>query len=182
MTDHDMLAADPSDSGGMIRRFVTYGSRAGVVGGGLRIIAAFIPYAPDQAWLEGLYAAIDIGMLFGLVAAWLLAADAVGMVGLGGFAVALIGLASIIGPDSPAFGIDFYLLGSGIFMLGLTGLSIQLVRRRVLVAAGGLWLGAAGAGVIFALSSADAALVASGVLLGLGYLVAGRAVSAANRP
>ena len=160
----------------MKARLVAFGAIAGAGGGGLRIAAAFIPYLPDRPWLEALYAAIDIGLMFGLLAAWLFAAEAAGMIGLGGFVVALIGLASIVGPDSHAFGIDFYLLGAGIFMLGLTVLAIQLLRRRMLVAAAWLWLVAALAGVIFALSGAAPALLASGVSLGLGYIAAARAI------
>ncbi|HSI19881.1 MAG TPA: hypothetical protein VK980_19090 [Sphingomonas sp.] len=161
---------------GMKTRFVTGGAMAGAVGGGLRIAAAFIPYTPGQPWLEALYAVIDIGMMFGLLAAWLFAAEAVGRIGLGGFAVALTGLASIVGPDSHAFGIDFYMLGASVFMLGLTVLAIQLVRRRTLVVAGWLWLVAATAGAVFALAAAAPALIASGAALGLGFVAAARAI------
>lgn len=167
------LAADSA----MLARLMTGGAWMGAVGGGLRIVAAFIPYVPDSARLELLYGVVDIGLLFGLLAAYLFAAEAVGVVGLAGFVVAFTGLASIVGPDSHAFGIDFYLLGSAVYLLGLTVLAIQLVRRRALVATGWLWLVAATAGMVFALAAAAPVLIVSGVTLGLGYIAAARAIS-----
>lgn len=167
------LAADSA----MLARLMTGGAWAGAVGGALRIVSAFIPYVPDSPALELLYGAIDIGLLFGLLAAYLFAAEAVGAVGLTGFVVALTGLASIVGPDSHAFGIDFYLLGSAVYMLGLAALAVQLVRSRALVATGWFWLVAAASGVVFALAAAAPALVVSGVTLGLGYIAAARAMS-----
>jgi hypothetical protein len=160
----------------MLVRLIAGGAWAGAIGGGLRIVSAFIPYVPDAPWLELLYGAIDIGLLFGLLAAWLFTAEMVGTVGLCGFVVALAGLASIVGPDSHAFGIDFYLLGSGVFMLGLTVLAIQFVRYGALAWAGWLWLVAAASGAVFALAAAAPALIASGVALGLGFVAAARAI------
>ncbi len=160
----------------MLTRLVAGGAWTGAVGGGLRILAGFIPHVPDQPWLELLYGVIDIGMLFGLFAAWLFTAELVGAIGLGGFVVALTGLASIVGPDSEAFGIDFYLLGAAVFMLGLMVFAIQLVRHRVLAWAGRLWLVAASSAIIFALTASTPALIVSGVSLGLGYIAAARAM------
>ncbi|MDB5709165.1 MAG: hypothetical protein JWL96_1235 [Sphingomonas bacterium] len=102
--------------------------------------------------------------------------DGDGMIHQCGFLVALIGLASIVGPDSHAFGLDFYLLGSAIYMLGLTALAIQFVRRRILVAAGWLWLVAAAAGAAFAATESVPTFIVSGVSLGLGYIAAARAI------
>jgi hypothetical protein len=166
----------PAAGSAMLSRLIVGGVVAGAIGGVLRVVAAFIPYVPDQPWLELLYGAIDIGLLFGLLAAYLFAAEAVGAIGQCGFVVALTGLASIVGPDSHAFGIDFYLLGSGLFILGLTVLAIQLVRCFVLAAAGWLWLVAAAAGAVFAATGSAPALIASGVALGLGYIAAARAI------
>lgn len=160
----------------MLVRLIAGGAWAGAVGGGLRMVSAFIPYVPDRPWLELLYGAIDIGLLFGLLAAWLFTAEVVGTVGLCGFVVALAGLASIVGPDSRAFGIDFYMLGASVFMLGLTVLAIQLVRRRTLFVTGWLWLVAAAAGAVFALAAATPALIVSGVALGLGFVAAAQAI------
>jgi hypothetical protein len=160
----------------MLARLIAGGAWAGAIGGGLRVIAAFIPYAPDSGRLELLYGVIDIGLLFGLLSTYLFAAEAIGVIGQCGFVVALIGLASIVGPDSHAFGLDFYLLGSAIFMLGLTALAIQFVRRRILVAVGWLWLVAAAAGAVFALAATVPALIVSGVALGLGFVAAARAI------
>lgn len=165
----------PADSA-MLARLMAGGAWAGTVGGALRIVSAFIPYVPYSPGLELLYGAIDIGLLFGLLAVYLFAAEAVGAVGLAGFVVALTGLASIVGPDGHAFGIDFYLLGSAVYVLGLTALAVQLVRRCALVAAGWLWLVAAAFGAVFAVAAAAPALVVSGVMLGLGYIAAARAI------
>ena len=167
----------PAADSEMLSRLMIGGSWMGALGGGLRIVAAFVPYTPDSAWLELLYGATDIGLLFGLLAAYLFAAETLGAPGQIGFVVALTGLASIVGPDSHAFGVDFYLLGSAAYMLGLTVLALRLVRRRALVATGWLWLVAAAASIAFALSAAAPALMVSGVALGLGYIAAARAIS-----
>jgi hypothetical protein len=95
---------------GLARRtaaLVRVGAAAAVVAGALRIVSTFIPYEANSAGLEALYGVIDLCLMFGLVAVYVASAEAIGMAGLAFFLVALAGVASIVGPDAPAFGIDF---------------------------------------------------------------------------
>ena len=154
-------------------RLVTFGAIAGVVGGALRVVTAFIPFAPEHALLEALYAVVDIGMMFGLIAVYLTTAEGVGMMGLVGFAVSLVGLSSIVGPDLHEFGIDFYRLGAFVFLLGLSILAVQLIRSRQLAATRELWLAAAVAAITFAVLGNMIALTLSGIALGSGFVAAG---------
>ncbi|HAJ47992.1 MAG TPA: hypothetical protein DCL54_15575, partial [Alphaproteobacteria bacterium] len=62
---------------------------------------------PQSPVLEVLYAVIDLSLLFGLVAIYLRVAPALGWPGLLAFAVSGAGLASIVGPDTEMFGIDW---------------------------------------------------------------------------
>lgn len=165
----------PADSA-MLSLLMLGGAWAGALGGGLRILSAFIPYASGSAWRELLYGVTDIGLLLGLLSAYLFTAEAVGVAGLAGFVVALVGLASIVGPDGNAFGVDFYLPGAATYLTGLAILAVQLVRHGVLAATGWSWLVAAPAGIVFAVAGAAPALMLSGVALGLGYIAAARAI------
>ncbi len=130
-----------------MKALIHVGGVCALVGGTLRVGSAFIPYAADSAPLEALYAAIDITLLFALIAVYLANADAVGGWGLAFFIVALAALASIVGPDTTAFGVDFYQIGAAVFALALAGLSIQLLRARAAMIAAGLWIACAVLGV-----------------------------------
>lgn len=112
--------------------------------------STFIPYQADLAWLEALYVIIDVCLLVGLIAIYLFSADHVGVLGLAAFLVALAGVASIVGPDAPAFGIDFYRIGALVFVAGLAGLSARLLRAGILRASASLWIATllGGAGLI----------------------------------
>ena len=150
---------------------VRFGASAAVVAGALRIASSFIPYEANSAPLETLYAVIDVGLMFGLMAIYISSADAVGLAGLAAFIVALTGLACIVGPDPVAFGIDFYRIGALVFVLGLAGLSVQLLRARKLQTSAGLWLVTLAAGLAAPLL--PQAFVLSGVALGTGFGLAG---------
>jgi hypothetical protein len=91
---------------------VRLGALAAVVAGALRIASTFIPYEAGSAPLETFYGVIDLGLMFGLMAVYAGNAGRVGAIGFAGFAVALAGIASIVGPDAPAFGVDFYRVGA----------------------------------------------------------------------
>src|SRR5262245_53339141 len=108
---------------------------AALLGGLLRIGSAFVPWAPDVAWLEALYLAIDVLLLFGLMGVFLAYRSRLGVFGFVAFAIAEAGIASIVGPDTVAFGIDTYQAGVLVITAGLTLFAIQLLVRR----AGPMW-------------------------------------------
>jgi hypothetical protein len=155
---------------------IRLGALGAILGGSLRIAAAFIPYDPVLGWLELLYAAIDIGLLFGLIAIYLTYAEKLGAGGLALFALALAALASIIGPDSHAFGTDWYLLGAGVFLAGLAGLALLLLWHGLARGPASCWIAAFGVGLLTLSGSASWAIMVSGVSLGLGFVLAGQAL------
>ena len=150
---------------------VRFGAVAAVIGGGLRIVSSFVPYEAGSATLETLYGVIDLCLLFGLLAVYVASAEVVGMFGLAMFLVALAGVASIVGPDAQAFGIDFYRVGALVFVIGLAGLSVQLVRARRMMASAALWI----ATLVTSLASMalPQAFLAAGICIGAGYVAAG---------
>src|SRR5947207_627641 len=81
---------------------------AAALGGALRIAAAFIPSEPDTPALELLYFIIDVSLLFGLMGLYAAECERLGWLGLVGFIVATVGLASIVGPDADIVGINIY--------------------------------------------------------------------------
>ncbi len=154
-------------------RLIAFGAWAGALGGALRIASSFIPYAPQMAWLEALYAVIDLGMLFGLIAAYLAASDMVGAFGFAGFVIGAAGLASIVGPDAQMFGVDFYRVGAFVFLVGLALFAAALLRARRLPISAILWAASFIAGVIAAATGQALAFAFAGVLLGAGFVVSG---------
>jgi hypothetical protein len=160
-----------------MKPLIRWGAIAAVVGGTLRIVATFIPYAPNDAGLELLYGVIDTSLMFGLVALYLDTGEDLGGIGLACFAVALTGLASIIGPDSIQFGIDFYAAGSAMFLLGMTGLAVCLFRRRQHRVPAMLWMASGLLGVAASAGAGTIAVAGAGLLLGAGFLTAGIAVA-----
>src|SRR5262245_13664225 len=127
---------------------VRVGALAAMLGGALRIVSTFIPFAEDSAGHEAFYGVIDICLMLGLIAFYIASAEMVGWLGLVSFLVSLSGIASIVGPDTVVFGIDVYRVGALVFVAGLAGLSVQLLRARVMTPAAGLWLATLVAGVV----------------------------------
>jgi len=150
---------------------VRVGAAAALAAGALRVVAIFIPYEANSPGLEALYGVIDLGLILGLIAVYVASAEVVGIPGLGFFLAALAGVASIVGPDAPAFGIDFYRIGALIFVAGLAGLSVQLLRAGVMRASAALWLATFAASL--ATIMAPQAFVVAGAAIGAGYVLAG---------
>jgi len=160
-----------ADLGRRTAALVRAGAVAAIAAGALRIASTFIPYEPNSAGLETLYGVIDLGLMFGLVAVYIANAEALGMAGLAFFLLALAGVASIVGPDAPAFGIDFYRIGALVFVAGLAGLSVQLLRAGLMRVSAVLWLGTFAASLLTAV--APQAFIAAGLAIGAGYVLAG---------
>jgi len=153
---------------------------AAIISGGLRIVSAFIPWAPDQAWLEILYLVIDICLLFGFMGVYLAHRDRVGIRGFVAFAIAETSIASIVGPDGvvPAYGIDTYQLGVLVITVGLTLFAVvQLVARAGPPWAALCWVASMlfGVGGAFG-GSPEIGFLIGGVLFGLGFVLAGAAL------
>ncbi|MCE9521977.1 MAG: hypothetical protein K8S25_06030 [Alphaproteobacteria bacterium] len=148
---------------------------AAVAGGVLRVASAFVPWAPGVWWLELLYLAVDLSLLFGLMGVYFAYRAKVGLFGLAAFAIAEAGIASIVGPDSVAFGIDTYLMGVHIITVGLTLFAIQLlVTRAGPWVAPVWWIGSAvfGAGAVVA-GNPEIGFMVGGIMFGLGFVAAG---------
>ncbi len=170
-----MRAADPAAEAAS-GEIVSVGAVAAIVGGGLRVVSSFIPYRDGSAGLEALYAVIDLSMLFGLTAIYLHLASRIGRIGLVAFIIAIAGLASIVGPDAKAFGVDFYQVGALVMMLGLGVFAVQTLRRGLMAAPAIIWL--ASVVLVLAASAAGSAVgvLVAGVALGAGFVLAGLGV------
>jgi hypothetical protein len=151
---------------------------AAITAGLLRIAFAFVPWAPDLWWLELFYLAIDLLLLFGLMGVFLAYRAQIGVFGFVGFVIAEAGIASIVGPDTVAFGIDTYQAGVLVITVGLTLLAIQLLVTRAGPPWAPLcWIGSAAIGIGATAGGApELGFVAGGVLFGLGFVGAGVAM------
>jgi hypothetical protein len=96
---------------------------AAILAGGLRSMTAFIPYASTVP-LELLYVVIDIGILFGIIGLYSFQHQETGLWGFWGFVIAMIGISSIVGPETEFAGFNLYLVGTVIFSAGLILLAI----------------------------------------------------------
>jgi hypothetical protein len=155
-----------------MNRLVRLGAVGAVAGGALRVAAAFIPYTA-AAWLEALYAVIDVGLLLGLLGVHAAAAERIGTAGFAAFVVALLALASIVGPDAQRFGIDFYQAGAGVHVIALAGFAVALYAAGTQRTAAALWIASALLGVGSVIAGVPIATTAAGVALGAGFVFAG---------
>jgi hypothetical protein len=150
---------------------------AAIVGGLLRAGSAFIPWAlwGTDPWVEVLSIVIDVALLFGLMGIYFAARDRLGWFGFVAFVLAETGIASIIGPDSVAFGIDTYLAGVHAISIGLALLSVMMLLRRAGAAAAAIcWIASlvigAGGGAV---GQGELGFLLGGILFALGFVAAG---------
>lgn len=159
------------------RSLIRFAGAAAVLGGAMRIATAFVPWAPGVAWLEVVAFAIDVLLLFGLIGVYLVHRAALGWAGLGAFVLAEIGIASIVGPDTIAFGIDTYIAGVHAISVGLAVLGVALLAARVEMLAAVCWIASLAAGLAAGfLGQGAAGFLIGGVLFGLGFVAAGLAL------
>lgn len=161
---------------------IRLGAWGAILGGGLRAAAAFVPYVPNSPTLEAFYGVIDIGLLFGLIAIYLDGGAAAGRAGLVGFAIALVGMASILGPDAPAFGIDFYLAGSLTLLVGLSILAAAFWRAGHSKPPAQAWLLAAALAIAGGALAQPLLIAAGGLAFGLGFVWAGAGMLRQSAP
>ena len=155
------------------RMLTIMGAFAAIAGGAPRVISGFIPYQAEVVELELIYGAIDVFLLFGLLAIYLKSSDQLGWLGLVGFVIAAIGLASIVGPDTILWGVDMYQLGATVLMIGLSGLAAVMLWNHVLRQAALYWLTATVAGVSATLTESPLAFAVAGMLFGVGFVSGG---------
>lgn len=152
------------------QNLIRMGAAAAVLGGGLRIAAAFIPYTPQSPPLEALYAAIDLSLLLGLTAVYARESGTLGWPGLAAFLAAFAGLASIVGPDATMLGVDWYQAGATVAAIGMAGFGfVSLLERRSILPAL-CWISVP---VLAVLAPLALAVPAAGVMFGLGFVIAG---------
>ena len=157
-------------------KLIRLGAIGAVIGGSLRIVAAFIPYASGSVRLETLYGVIDVGLLLGLIAQYLALEGQLARLGLVGFVTALVGNASIVGPDPVAFGINFYELGALTMLGGVSIMAIAMLRATVQPTVAMLWLGSSGLVAVGAVTATAAPIALSGITLGAGFMAVGRSL------
>lgn len=150
---------------------------AALTGGTLRMISALIPYSPTSAVLELLYGTEDMLMLFGLLGIYIPIAGNLGWSGFIGFLIAMTGIASLVGPDARAFGVNLYVLGALCLLVGLLIFSIALlINGRMRLAAAG-WTASFAltlAGAVF--SDSDLTTIA-GAVFGFAFVAAAFAIN-----
>lgn len=154
-----------------------------ILGGALRTGSSFIPW-DGSAQIEALAFVIDVALLFGLMGIYLAVREQVGWFGFAAFALAETGVASIVGPDAQAFGIDTYQAGVVAISVGLAALGLAMLLTRAGFAVTSIcWItslivGASGG----AIEQATLGILVGGILFGLGFVAAGlRLVSPGNR-
>lgn len=148
---------------------------AALFAGIARAALALNIFAIPNHWLPGLYTAIDIGLLLGLVGAYLQAQ------GLRhnklyhwGFVVSLGGIAFIAGPEASFYGHSAYQLGTTVIGIGLLLWALPQLRGQGQTAAAYLLLASVACGIAAMFLNIDSELnSASGLLFGLGFVLIG---------
>ena len=156
------------------RTLIRLAGAAAVLGGAMRIATAFVPWAPGVAWLEAVAFAIDVLLLFGLMGVYFVHCTVLGWAGLAAFVLAEIGIASIVGPDTVAFGIDTYLAGVHAISVGLAVLGLVMLSARVEMLGAVCWIASPIVGLAAGFIGQGAAgFLIGGILFGLGFVAAG---------
>ena len=149
-----------------------------IAGGAARVVSSFIPWSPNNSWLETLYFFIDVNLLFGLIGFYFAGAERLGRTGFATFLLTAIGLVLVTGPDVRIFGVDIYEVSIAIVAIGISLFSMNyLLRVDGPMFAPALWLGS----IITTLFGAaagffDQALMLGGVVFGFGFIFAGKAL------
>lgn len=145
---------------------------AALTAGALRIGTAFTGRILIGDPAELVYLVIDLGLLVGVLGAYLSRLRDLGRLGFAGFAIALPGAASIVGPDGRMFGIELYAVGGAVMILGLALLAITQLRARIGRLGSSLgWLASLAAMAATPLWSV--AFIVLGVTFGLAFVALG---------
>lgn len=158
------------------RALVRLGAICSISGGLLRVLAALFTFTETTPAPEVLYFVIDVLLLFGLMAIYLMWAERLSSLGLSMFALSTIALASLVGPNGKIGDWDQYLIGASALSLGLAGFSLSALRVNELRLAAYLWLASFASGLLSMLLGASMAFLLAGILFGLGFITAGVAL------
>lgn len=148
-----------------------------IIGGLLRAGSSFVPAAlwGTDPRIEVLALVIDVALLFGLMGVFFAARARLGWAGFAAFALAETGIASIIGPDTAAFGVDTYLAGVHAISIGLAVLGVVMLVKRAGAAAAALcWIASLVVGAVGgAVGQGELGFLLGGLLFALGFVAAG---------
>ena len=146
-----------------------------MMAGVLRAGTSFNAYSTSGVEIEALYLAIDLLLLFAIVAVYAYVRERSGWMGLVGFILALAGTGSIVGPDGTLGGVDMYVAGATTLSIGLTVLSVGAWGGAALprpVCA--LWIGSTLIGVGgYVAQGPGVWYTLAGLAFGAGFLLAG---------
>ncbi len=149
------------------------GAAVAIFGGGLRIFTPLLAGVDGAIWTEVLYFFIDVLLLFGLFAMYLERLEKFGVLGGLCFAVAIVALASIVGPDPVRWGVNFYHLGALVLSGSLAALGAVMLHGKVHRRAAIFWLVSFAAGLWAFMAVSQIGFTIAGILFGLGFVAAG---------
>lgn len=141
---------------------------AAILGGGLRIVDAFLTNATSHIQ-QAAYFATDAMLIFSLCGIYLSRSNRLGLAGLLGFVSSITGLLIV-----RSFGQGAYIVGASVTLLGVVLISVaMLVRAAFPKLAPMLWIASLIVGVIALPFRLNWGFTVAGVIFGLGFVAAG---------
>jgi hypothetical protein len=151
------------------QKLLRMGLGTALLGGGLLVASAFVPYTAGSVAIEALYAVIDLSLLLGLVTIYAHETQAIGWPGLLTFVLAFAGLASIVGPDATMLGVGWYQAGATVAAIGMAGLGASLLAAGRLVAPALCWIAVP---LVASFAPPPIGQMLAGTSFGVGFLIA----------
>ncbi|MBM9590555.1 hypothetical protein JWG41_08890 [Leptospira sp. 201903075] len=108
------------------------GAYCAIFAGALRCFAAFASEFMSGFYLESLYFAIDICLLFAVLGFYFQYYEKLKVPALIGFISCMTGIGLLIGPDQSATGLNVYPYGAGILSIGLILISLDSWKSNVI--------------------------------------------------
>ena len=148
---------------------------AAVLGGGLRVVDAYLAVTSAVRVQQIAYFVTDVMLLLGLCGIYFPRRKALGFVGFLGFAAAVAGLLIVRSSSFNGLGPQSYLIGATVTLVGVVVLGMgMLVRVAFPKLAPALWIASAVVGLIGLLSAKLSwAVTLAGVIFGIGFVAAG---------
>ena len=144
-----------------------------IAGGVLRIAEPYLAATLDPSGLQVAYVLTDIALILGLLGFYLAFRDRLSAIGIGGIALALVGLTVIRVGD--ALGYHIYQLGAAITLFGTAFLGVDMLMRKISSPiAAALWLIALVVGLAaLAPQITMPAALAAGIAFALAFIAEG---------